>query len=81
MNISDIINLMNYTFVLFFGIIVAFYLADLPFEEHHRLYVLTLLGFSALQLVLPISWLAIQSCSALSKTILASSLSRSFSAT
>lgn len=51
MNISDIINLMNYTFVLFFGIIVAFYLADLPFEEHHRLYVLTLLGFSALQLV------------------------------
>ena len=51
MNTADIVNLINYAFVLFFGIIAAFYLADLPFEEHHRLYVLTLLGFSAIQLV------------------------------
>lgn len=51
MNISDIINLINYISVLFFGIIAAFYLADLPFEAHHRLYALTLLGFSTVQLV------------------------------
>ena len=37
MNAADIANLINYAFVLFFGIIAAFYMADLPFEEHHRL--------------------------------------------
>ena len=36
MNAADIANLINYAFVLFFGIIAAFYMADLPFEEHHR---------------------------------------------
>ena len=51
MNAADIANLINYAFVLFFGIIAAFYMADLPFEEHHRLYALTLPGFSAVQLV------------------------------
>ena len=51
MNAADIANLINYAFVLFFGIIAAFYMADLPFEEHHRLYALTLPGFSAIQLV------------------------------
>lgn len=33
------------------GIIAAFYMADLPFEEHHLLYALTLPGFSAVQLM------------------------------
>lgn len=51
MNAVDIANLINYAFVLFFGIIAAFYMADLPFEEHRRLYALTLPGFSAVQLV------------------------------
>ena len=51
MNAADIANLINYAFVLFFGIIAAFYMADLPFQEHHRLYALTLPGFSAIQLV------------------------------
>lgn len=51
MNAADITNLINYAFVLFFGIIAAFYMADLPFEEHHRLYALTLPGFSAVQLM------------------------------
>ena len=51
MNAADIANLINYAFVLFFGIIAAFYMADLPFEEHHRLYALTLPGFSAVQLM------------------------------
>lgn len=44
MNAADIANLINYAFVLFFGIIAAFYMADLPFEEHHWLYALTLPG-------------------------------------
>ena len=35
MNAADIANLINYAFVLFFGIIAAFYMADLPFEDHH----------------------------------------------
>ncbi len=51
MNLVTAIQLANYAFVLFFGIIAALYLADAPFSMHKRLYLFTLLGFGAIQII------------------------------
>lgn len=49
MSVSDFLDFANYGAVLFFGIVLSFYLADLPFGEHKRAYVITLAGFFAAQ--------------------------------
>lgn len=46
--LSSVFSLVNYAFVLFFGIVAAPYLADIGFCDHKRVYVLTLFS-----LVLP----------------------------
>ena len=48
---NELLGLGNYASVLFFGIVTALYLADIPFQKHKRLYLFTLLGFSGAQLV------------------------------
>lgn len=37
MYISTLLNLINYIFVLIFGIIVSFYFADIRLEDNHKL--------------------------------------------
>ena len=48
-DLAMIIELINYVFVLFFGVVVSLYLADINFMDHKSLYIFTLLGFSAAQ--------------------------------
>ena len=43
--LSSVFSLVNYAFVLFFGIVAALYLADIGFCDHKRVYVLTLFFF------------------------------------
>ncbi len=45
----SMIELINYGFVLFFGIVVSLYLADISFHDHKGWYLLTLLSFGAAQ--------------------------------
>lgn len=49
MSISDFLDFANYGAVLFFGIVLSLYLADLPFGDHKKAYALTLAGFFAAQ--------------------------------
>lgn len=49
MDISTFLNLINYVFVLIFGIIVSFYFADIRWEDNHRLFTYTTLGFVLFQ--------------------------------
>lgn len=49
MSISDYLDFANYGAVLFFGIVLSLYLADLPFGDHKKAYALTLAGFFAAQ--------------------------------
>lgn len=49
-DLSSTLNLINYAFVLFFGVTASLYLADVPFRGHHRLYILSYLGFGAGQI-------------------------------
>lgn len=49
--LSSVFSLVNYTFVLFFGIVAALYLADIGFCDHKRVYVLTLFFFGIAQLL------------------------------
>lgn len=44
--LSSVFSLVNYAFVLFFGIVAALYLADIGFCDHKRVYVLTLFFFA-----------------------------------
>ncbi len=46
-----ILNLINYVFVLIFGIVVSFYFADITWEDNKKLYIYTLIGFAMLQAV------------------------------
>ena len=46
-DLAMILGLINYVFVLFFGIVVSLYLADINFMDHKVLYFCTLLGFGA----------------------------------
>ena len=47
--LSSVFSLVNYAFVLFFGIVAALYFADIGFGDHKRVYVLTLLFFGIAQ--------------------------------
>lgn len=49
MNFADALSLINYAFVLFFGVCVSFELADFPFLAHKKFYLLSLLGFGSVQ--------------------------------
>ena len=46
MDISTLLNLINYIFVLIFGIIVSFYFADIRLEDNHKLFIYTTLTFA-----------------------------------
>ena len=37
--LSSVFSLVNYAFVLFFGIVAALYLADIGFCDHKRVYI------------------------------------------
>ena len=50
-DLSMLLELVNYGFVLFFGIVVSLYLADINFSDHKVLYICTLLAFGVAQLV------------------------------
>ncbi len=56
MDISNILDLANYAFVLFFGVTASFYCAGLTFSEHKILYVVSLPGFGAAQLIFFLFW-------------------------
>lgn len=51
MTFIDFISFINYGFVLFFGVVVSLYLADFPFKENKKFYILTLLGFGIAQIL------------------------------
>ena len=44
-NISNILDLANYAFVLFFGITASFYFVGIHFGDYKKHYVLTIIGF------------------------------------
>lgn len=46
-----ILNLVNYVFVLIFGIVVSFYFADITWEDNKKLFIYTLIGFAMLQAI------------------------------
>ena len=43
--LATVLNLINYIFVLIFGIVVSFYFADIPWEDNKKLHIYTLMGF------------------------------------
>ena len=45
------LGLVNYAFVLFFGIVASLYLADISFGENKRLYIVTIFAFGIAQLL------------------------------
>lgn len=47
--LSALLNLINYVFVLIFGIIVSFYFADIQWEDNKPLYIYTIIGFILIQ--------------------------------
>lgn len=49
--LATVLNLINYIFVLIFGIVVSFYFADIPWEDNKKLHIYTLMGFILLQVV------------------------------
>ena len=49
--LATVLNLINYIFVLIFGIVVSFYFADIPWEDNKKLHIYTLMGFILLQAV------------------------------
>ena len=51
MDISTLLNLINYIFVLIFGIIVSFYFADIRLEDNNKLFIYTTLTFALFQAV------------------------------
>lgn len=50
MSLANLFSFINYGMVLFFGIVVSLYLADFPFEEHKKFYLLTIFGFGIIQI-------------------------------
>lgn len=48
---ASIFELTNYGFVLFFGVVVSLYLADISFTDHKKQYLLTLLSFGVVQIL------------------------------
>ena len=49
--LATVLNLINYIFVLIFGIVVSFYFADIPWEDNKKLHIYTLMGFILLQAI------------------------------
>lgn len=45
------IEMINYGFVLFFGIVVSLYLADINFTDHKKAYIITLISFGVAQVI------------------------------
>ena len=50
-NLEMIIEMINYGFVLFFGIVVSLYLADINFTDHKKAYIITLISFGVAQVI------------------------------
>lgn len=50
-NAESILNILNYAFVLFFGITISLCLADIPFSRNKKTYLLTYLIFGVAQIV------------------------------
>lgn len=50
-NIEMIVELLNYGFVLFFGIVVSLYLADINFSDNKKIYFVTLAAFGVAQII------------------------------
>lgn len=48
-DLATTLELINYAFVLFFGVVVSLYLADINFMDYKSLYIFTLLGFGVAQ--------------------------------
>lgn len=46
----SLLGLINYGFVLFFGIVMSLYLADIHFEDNKIPYIITILALGAIQL-------------------------------
>ncbi len=49
--LSGTLSMINYAFVLFFGITSALCLADISFRTHRRVYLLSYLGFGICQIL------------------------------
>ena len=49
--LSAMLNLVNYVFVLIFGIVVSFYFADITWEDNKKSIISTLVSFEFLQAV------------------------------
>ena len=49
--LSAMLNLVNYVFVLIFGIVVSFYFADITWEDNKKTIISTLVAFALLQAV------------------------------
>ena len=49
--LSAMLNLVNYVFVLIFGIVVSFYFADITWEDNKKIIISTLVAFALLQAV------------------------------
>lgn len=47
--LTSLLELINYGFVLFFGIVIALYLADIHFEDNHTPYIASILILGAVQ--------------------------------
>ena len=47
----SLLGLINYGFVLFFGIVMSLYLADIHFEDNKIPYIITILALGAIQLL------------------------------
>ena len=51
MDISVILNITNYIFVLIFGIVVSLCLADISWKKYSSFYIITLILFALIQAV------------------------------
>ena len=49
--LSAMLNLINYVFVLIFGIVVSFYFADITWEDNKKTIIFTLVAFALLQAI------------------------------
>ena len=49
--LTSLLELINYGFVLFFGIVIALYLADIQFEDNQTPYIASILILGAVQLL------------------------------
>lgn len=51
MNLEMMVEMINYGFVLFFGIVVSLYLADINFSDNKKVYLVTLIAFGIAQVI------------------------------